>query len=113
MGAESIDRMIIAIVDGGQLRRLLAALQERTFSATVINATGGFLHESKVTLLAGVSHQRLDEFFAVVRANCPARTRYVSMGGEFSLMPSYPLMIEARVGGATIFVLPVERFVQL
>ena len=113
MDAESIDRMVIAIVDGGQLRRLLKALHARGFSATVINATGGFLHESKVTLLAGLAQQQLAEFFAVVRESCPSRTRYVSMGGELALMPGYPLMIEARVGGATVFVLPVEQFAQL
>jgi len=37
----------------------------------------------------------------------------VPMGVELSLSPGYPMMIEARVGGATVFVLPVERFVQL
>jgi uncharacterized protein YaaQ len=74
---------------------------------------GGFLHEAMVTMIVGMTQQRLPNFFSLVRETCPSRTRYVPMGVELSLSPGYPMMIEARVGGATVFVLPVERFVQV
>jgi uncharacterized protein YaaQ len=35
------------------------------------------------------------------------------MNVEMAMAPSYPMMIEARVGGATVFVLPVEKFLQI
>ncbi|MGC9522454.1 MAG: cyclic-di-AMP receptor [Anaerolineae bacterium] len=110
---EHINRMAITIVDGGQSRDLLKALNEEQFPATILDAVGGFLHEAMVTLIVGMSEQRLQDFFALVREKCPSRTRYVPMGVELSLSPGYPMMIEARVGGATVFVLPVERFVKL
>ena len=113
MSNGEIDRMAIAIVDGGQSKDLLQALNDRRFPATVIDAEGGFLHETKVTLIVGLSHERLQEFFAVVRESCPSRTRYMPMGVELSLSPGYPVMIEVRVGGAVVFVVPVERFVRL
>ncbi len=113
MRDKSIDRMAITIVDGGQSRDLLKALNAAQFPVTVLDAVGGFLHEAMVTLIVGVSEERLPEFFALVRKTCPSRTRYVPMGVELSLSPGYPMMIEARVGGATAFILPVERFVQL
>jgi uncharacterized protein YaaQ len=113
MPEESIDRMAITIVDGGQSRDLLKALNQHDYPATVLDAVGGFLHEAMVTMVVGMSEQRLSNFFSLVRENCPSRTRYVPMGVELSLSPGYPMMIEARVGGATVFILPVERFVQL
>ncbi|MBN1248231.1 MAG: cyclic-di-AMP receptor [Anaerolineae bacterium] len=113
MPEESINRMAITIVDGGQSRDLLKALSEQNFPATTLDAVGGFLHEAMVTLIVGMSDARLPMFFALLREKCPSRTRYVPMGVELSLSPGYPMMIEARVGGATVFVVPVERFVQL
>lgn len=113
MSNGEIDRMAITIADGGQSKDLLQALNTHRFPATVVDAVGGFLHEAKVTLIVGLPHERLQEFFALVRKTCPSRIRYVPMGVELSLSPGYPMMIEARVGGAIVFVLPVERFVQL
>ncbi len=113
MPDDTIDRMAITIVDGGQSRDLLKALNERHLPVTTLDAVGGFLHEAMVTLIVGTSAERLSDFFALVREKCPSRTRYVPMGVELSLSPGYPMMIEARVGGATVFVLPVDRFVQL
>jgi uncharacterized protein YaaQ len=113
MPKELIDRMAITIVDGSQSRDLIKALNQDHFPATTLDAVGGFLHEAMVTLVVGMSESRLPDFFALIRELCPSRTRYVPMGVELSLSPGYPMMIEARVGGATVFVLPVERFVQL
>lgn len=113
MPDQTIDRMAITIIDGGQSKDLLKALNQQGFSVTIVDAVGGFLHEAMVTLIVGLSAERLPEFYELVKKQCPSRTRYVPMGVELSLSPGYPMMIEARVGGATIFVLPVERFVQL
>ncbi len=108
-----IDRMAIAIVDGSQARRLLDALREADFRVTVVDAIGGFFHEAMVTLIVGMEHERLDAFFRIVEAHCPRRRRYVSLNVVPSAPPAAPMMIEASVGGATVFVVPVERFVQL
>lgn len=113
MDPESIDRMAIAIVDGTQASNLLGALQSEGFRATPIDAVGGFLHDALVTLLVGMPAVHLPRFFALVRRYCPSRVRYVPVGVELALTPGYPMMIEARVGGATVFVIPVERFLQL
>ncbi|HQE91312.1 MAG TPA: cyclic-di-AMP receptor [Anaerolineae bacterium] len=113
MQQETIDRLAIAIVDGSQSRDLIQTLNKEGFPVTLVDAVGGFLHEALVTLLIGLPHERLPQFFSVVREQCPRCTRYVPMGVELSLTPGYPMMIEASVGGATVFILPVERFVQL
>jgi len=113
MKSALIDRLAITIVDGSQAHGLIEALNEVGIQATMVDAVGGFLHDALVTLLVGMSKANLAKFFEVVRKSCPRRTRYVSMGVEMAMTPGYPLMIEAHVGGASVFVLPVENFVQL
>jgi len=113
MPEERINRMAITIIDGSQSRDLIKALNRHKFPVTTLDAVGGFLHEAMVTLVVGTSEAQLPDLFALIREMCPSRTRYVPMGVELSLSPGYPMMIEARVGGATVFVLPVERFLQL
>ncbi len=113
MEQKCINRVAITIVDGTQARDLIKGLNTEAFPATKIDAVGGFLQDALVTLLVGMPEARLPHFFELVRRHCPARTQYVSMNVEMAMAPSYPMMIEARVGGATVFVLPVEKFLQI
>ena len=72
-------------------------------------------HTQQPIDVLGVEDADVDEVVSVVRANCTSRTQVVNPmppimePGEF-FMP-YPLEVE--VGGATVFVLPVERFERL
>lgn len=109
----AVNRMAIVIADGSQSRSLTQALTAQGFPVTLLDAVGGFLHEAVVTLLIGLPHDRLPQFCGLVREYCPSRSRYVPMGADFSLMPGFPMMIEARLGGASVFVLPVEQFLHL
>ena len=78
-------------------------------------APGGFLKQSNATILLVVEESDVDEVMGIIRANCVSRTQVVNPmppimePGEF-FMP-YPLEVE--VGGATVMVLPVERFERL
>jgi uncharacterized protein YaaQ len=113
MEATTIDRLAITIVDGSQARGLTESLAEEGYATTMVDAVGGFLHDSLVTLLVGLPESRLADFFGRVREMCPRRTRYVPMGVEMAMSAGYPMMIEAHVGGASVFIVPVEEFVQL
>ena len=109
----SIDRLAITIVDGAQARNLMAALSAEGFRVTIVNATGGFLQDSLVTLFIGTEEEQLSRLFRLLAEHCPRRTRYVPMGVETAMASSYPTMIEASMGGASVFVLPIEEFRQL
>jgi len=113
MAEEQINRMVIAILDGSQARDLLAALNAEGMHATLINSSGGLLHEALVTLLIGLPVAQVERLLELTRLYCPSRVYYVPMGVDSSILPGYPAMIEARLGGATIFIVEVERFVQL
>ncbi len=108
-------KLIVAIVHNEDAGVLVNALLERDHRATRLQSSGGFLKQSNATVIVGVEEDRVDEVIAIIRENCTSRTQVVNPmppimePGEF-FMP-YPLEVE--VGGATVFVLPVERFERL
>ena len=108
-------RLVVAIVHNEDAGALVDALLEKEHRATRLHSSGGFLKQSNATILVGVEDDRVDEIIDIVRATCTARTQIVNAmppiiePGEF-FMP-YPLEVE--VGGATVFVVPVERFERL
>jgi uncharacterized protein YaaQ len=105
-------KLVVAVVHNEDARVLIDALLAHEYRATWLHSSGGFLKQSNATILLGVNEAKVEEVVALVRDNCHSRTQTVSPippimePGEF-FMP-YPLEVE--VGGAVVFVLPVERF---
>ncbi len=108
-------KLVVAIVNPEDAGPLVDALLEREFRATRLHSSGGFLKQSNATVLLGVDDEVVEEVLGIIRENCHSRTQLVNPmppilePGEFFL--PYPLEVE--VGGATVFVLPVERFERL
>ena len=108
-------KLVVAIVHNEDAGALVDALLDREYRATRLHSSGGFLKRSNATIVVGVDDDRVDEVMDVVRDRCTSRTQIVNPmppimePGEF-FMP-YPLEVE--VGGATVFVLPVERLERL
>jgi len=108
-------KLVVAIVHNEDAGALVDALLEHEHRATRLHSSGGFLKQSNATIIVGVEDDRVEEILGLVRESCTARTQVVNPmppimePGEF-FMP-YPLEVE--VGGATVFVLPVERFERL
>jgi uncharacterized protein YaaQ len=104
-------KLVVAIVHTEDAGHLVDGLLEREFRATRLHSSGGFLKQSNATVILGVEDDQVEAALAVIRDNCHSRTQLVNPmppimePGEFFL--PYPLEVE--VGGATVFVLPVER----
>ncbi|MGC8874435.1 MAG: cyclic-di-AMP receptor [Chloroflexia bacterium] len=103
-------RLIIAIVQRRDLDGLSEALLSAGFSFTHVASVGGFLMEANDTLFIAVDRAAVDTVLRIIRQHCHTRTRYLSpisplleMGGLFP-----PAPVEIQVGGAHVFVLPVE-----
>jgi uncharacterized protein YaaQ len=108
-------KLIVAIVHNEDAGALVDALLDQEFRATRLHSSGGFLKQSNASIMVGVEDGQVDEVMEIVRETCNSRTQVVNPmppimePGEF-FMP-YPLEVE--VGGATVFVLPVERYERL
>ncbi|MCL6450964.1 MAG: cyclic-di-AMP receptor [Acetobacteraceae bacterium] len=108
-------KLIVAVVQDKDAPRLLQALVARGLRATRLASSGGFLREGNVTLLLGLDDGRVEEALAIIAETCKSRQQLVTplspIGGPVDSYVPYP--IQVQVGGATVFVLQVERYVKL
>lgn len=105
-------KMVIAIVQDHDSQRLSDRLSKNNYRNTKLASTGGFLRAGNTTFLCGVSDDRVDELLKLIDDTCGNREQTVApvtpMGGNADSYIPYP--VEVEVGGATIFVLPIEKF---
>ena len=94
-------KMVLAIINYDDSQDVISSLMKAGFSITKLATTGG-LYESK-----------LDECFAITREPSSSRKQIMPATAELGMgfFPSTPVQVE--VGGATVFVLNVERFEKL
>ena len=105
-------KLVVAVVHNEDAKALIDALLKSEYRATWLHSSGGFLKQANATVLVGAEEAQVEEILGIVRANCHSRTQTMSPippimePGEFFL----PYPIEVEVGGAVVFVLPVDRF---
>jgi uncharacterized protein YaaQ len=108
-------KLVFAIVHNDDAGKLTDALRDNNYQFTLISTTGGFLREGNSTILIGVDLDKLEDVLTLIRSNCVTRSQFVN--------PMPPVMepgelylaqpVEVQVGGATVFVVHVERFEKL
>jgi uncharacterized protein YaaQ len=105
-------KLILAVVQDQDSNRLLTQLVKHNFRATKLASTGGFLKSGNTTFMIGTEDIRVDKCLQIIKENCQSRDQLVApvspMGGNADSYVPYP--VEVAVGGATVFVLPVEHF---
>jgi len=109
-------KLVIAIVQDVDARPVLDALVAGGYRATRVSSTGGFLVRGNSTVLIGVSEEQVDDVLAILRKHCLARREFVSPMlplSEEAAARHWVQPLEVEVGGATVFLLDVERFEHL
>lgn len=104
-------KLIISIVNNDDSNSVSSALTENGFFVTKLATSGGFLKKGNTTFFTGTSDDLVDKAIDIIKAH--AKKRVVkepavppSEMGEFLT----PIMIDVLVGGATIFVVDIDRF---
>lgn len=105
-------KLVIAIVHDDDAGELISTLSEKGHGMTKLATTGGFLKSGNTTLLIGVEKEKLDEVIELIKDICKTRKGAISppspvLGATGVYVPS---PIEITIGGATVFVLDVDRF---
>ncbi len=103
-------KLIIAIVNYDDANAVTGGLTKGGFSSTRLATTGGFLMAGNTTILTGVDESKVQEAIEIIRKHAHSRKRIIPPASELSYgyYPSAP--IEVTVGGATIFVVDIEKF---
>ena len=107
-------KLIICIVQDQDSGALIDELMEKDFRVTKLASTGGFLRAGNTTLLTGVEDNEVDEALQIIEDNCKTRELTTSLLTVTMPGDSYiPYPLEVKVGGATIFILYVEKHIKL
>ena len=100
------------MVQGADAQRAVEALSLAGISSTRVSSTGGFLQQGNVTLLVGIEEAKVPGAVQIIRESCRERSRFLTPAlptaepGDF--LAAFP--VEVQVGGATVFVVPVDSF---
>lgn len=106
-------KLIYAIIRYDNEDEVISALTKEHFSITKLSSTGGFLRKGNTTLMIGTEDQHVEEAISIIKKECGKRQKitvnmpYIS-GSTMMNCATMPMSVE--VGGATIFVIDVERY---
>lgn len=104
-------KLVIAIVHDEDAHQLIEKLTEANFSVTKLASTGGFLKSGNTTLFTGVQKEKVDEVIKIIKDVSKTRKEITTTTPMLGDNSNYiPIPIEVLVGGATIFVVDIERF---
>ena len=107
-------KLIIAVVNKDDSGKLTSNLNNAGFMSTKLSTTGGFLKAGNVTFLIGVEEDRVEACLDIMRECCSRRTQMVSTGAGSHMDQFFTsLPVEITVGGATVFVVDIEKFVKM
>ena len=111
-------KLLIAILQGTKNKKLHNQLLADGFRFTVMSSRGGFLGKTSEVMLIGIEESQIDSALAIFKSCC--KTKKTTLGsssdglrmdtlGDFTA-PAKTTTIE--VGGATLFVIDVEKFIR-
>lgn len=103
-------KLIIAIVQNDDAKRLTRQLVKDGIRVTRMASTGGFLHGGNTTLMIGVEDEELDAALSIIKEKSSMRKEYMVIP---TTLPGYtdsaPTPVQVTLGGATVFVIDVEK----
>lgn len=108
-------KLIIAVVQDDDVSDLIDLLTDASFRVTKLATTGGFLKSGNTTLMIGVEEEKVDKVINTIEEICKTRKQVVTapspIAGSTGIYVPYP--VEVEVGGATVFVLDVDKFLKI
>lgn len=104
-------KLIMTIVQDDDSLDLVDDLNEKGFVVTKLATTGGFLKSGNTTLLTVVEADRVDEAVKIIKEDCERRKGVIptidASPEPAGVFVPYPVDIE--LGGATVFVIDVDK----
>lgn len=103
-------KLMLVIINSDDARNVIDNLTKDGFSITKLATTGGFLRAGNVTILIGTDEERVDRAVDIIRRFSSSRKQVIPTTAELGMgfYPSAPMQVD--VGGATVFIMNVERF---
>ena len=101
-------KLLVAILNYDDAPDVCQGLTHAGFMVTRLSTSGGFLRAGNQTILVGLEESQIDTAMIIIRENSQSRLHILPRSPEKNPLPD-----EVEVGGATVFVLNVDRFEKL
>ena len=105
-------KLAVCIIHNRDKSRIIDELIQAGFKFTIIGSTGGFLREGNTTFLIGAHDTEISNLKQLISDNCQSREQILNVA-PFDNNPTAafaPSAVKVPVGGAVLFLLPVEEF---
>lgn len=106
-------KLIIAIINNDDCPSVLSELSHNGYGATKLSTSGGFLRAGNSTLLIGTEDENVDNVIAIISEFSRKRNQIVTPSPSFMAEGFISRAVEVTVGGATVFVIDVDKFIKL
>jgi uncharacterized protein YaaQ len=104
------DRLVVVVASIEQTNQLSQELIQHHFYFTRIDNASGLIVDAVVCLLVGIHHSRTSTLTRLIKECCEPRLKFIPARLSNQAMQIPPVMIEAQVGGATVYTFEVEHF---
>jgi len=108
-------KLVIAIVQDDDSTDLVGTINKAGFRVTKLATTGGFLKAGNTTLMIGVEKENVDVILGIIENICKTREQIITspspVAGSTGVYIPYP--VEVQIGGATVFVVDVDKFLKI
>ena len=105
-------KLILAIMSNDDSPAVSSALTKENYQVTRLATTGGFLRAGNTTLIVGTD-DKIERAIEVIGEYSRRRTEVVPSTASYDIGRYASFPVEVQVGGATIFVIDVEKFIKL
>ncbi|WP_041139416.1 cyclic-di-AMP receptor [Beduini massiliensis] len=104
-------KLIIGIINKEDAASTTKALNAAGYYVTKLAATGGFLKRGNITILIGTDEEKVPAALEIIDQNAKKRTEKENAASAKALEePRDKTTMEGVIGGATVFVVEVDRF---
>jgi uncharacterized protein YaaQ len=105
--------LILAILNSDDANSVQNALTDNGFLVTKLSTTRGFLKVGNTTFITGVDDERVDGVIKIIKSKSNKRKQSVPNATPLEVGMYSSIPFEITIGGATVFVLNVDRFEKL
>ncbi len=106
-------KLLVAIINNEDGGNVTSSLTKAGYAITKLATVGGFLHSGNTTMLIGAEDEKVEDILSIIGKYSKQRQKLIpaAISAGMEIFTSMP--VEVTVGGATIFILDVERFIRL
>ncbi len=103
-------KLVMAIVSNDDSSRVQGALTKEKFQVTRLATTGGFLMAGNTTFICVTDDESVNQVVDIIAKHSKKRTHMVPSSASYGVGMYTAFPVEVQIGGATIFIMNVERF---